>query len=302
MPARSLKYQLILLLLLPCLLAGTCPALAQSNDDLRVREAEALATEAKIFFKSKLFDKAAQKFLEAYTRSKSPALLYNAARAYQEAKLYPQALAIFQEYRQLPAIGDGGRRDADQQIAEINQQLQVLAQAQAEQHAREAKDQDKRDREIKEQARQERERQERLAREREQRNHDEGGKNVRDSGVPKVVLTPRPRQVPWLEVAASTSTLGISLITYLVARHEADLAFAMDGKVQTSQDITLYLAHANNATTWRAVSVGALAAGVLIAGYGAGQWLRRPEPAAANAQLFVVPIIGGAQATWSLSL
>lgn len=84
-------------------------------DDLERAEAKAL--EAKAFFKSQLFPQAAASYMQAYAISHKPATLFNAARSYEEAGLHAEAVALFEQYRQLPDVPADGRKDADERIA-----------------------------------------------------------------------------------------------------------------------------------------------------------------------------------------
>ena len=81
-----------------------------SKDDLAKAEAKAL--QAKFKFKAEAYAEAAELFLEAFTISKSPALLFNAARAFEEARRYKEARAAFEQYLGLPGLSDAGRADA----------------------------------------------------------------------------------------------------------------------------------------------------------------------------------------------
>ncbi len=79
--------------------AGTAAA---GPTDAELRRAEALATEARMFFKSKLYKDAALQFMEAFALSQRPALVYNAARAYEEADMLDKSIALFGHYQRLP--------------------------------------------------------------------------------------------------------------------------------------------------------------------------------------------------------
>ena len=79
--------------------------------------AEAKVVEAKAFFKSQLFRQAATSYLQAYAISRKPATLFNAARSYEEAGLPAEAMALFEQYRQLPDVPADGRKDAEERIA-----------------------------------------------------------------------------------------------------------------------------------------------------------------------------------------
>ena len=85
--------------------------------------AEAKVIEAKAFFKSALYQEAATSYLQAYAISKKPATLFNAARAYEEAKLYAKAIALFEQYVQLADTPADGRREANERIAHNHAEL-----------------------------------------------------------------------------------------------------------------------------------------------------------------------------------
>jgi outer membrane lipoprotein-sorting protein len=70
-------------------------AVAQAVTAADLKKAEAKAEEAKAYFKSQLFAEAADAFMEAFAISKRPDMMYNAARAQEEGKLYAKALALF---------------------------------------------------------------------------------------------------------------------------------------------------------------------------------------------------------------
>lgn len=97
-----------------CSLALWTPALAQSAADLERAEAKAL--EAQAFFRSGLFPQAATGFMHAYGISRRPEMMYNAARAYEEAKLHAESIALFEHYLTLPDAPEDGKRDARARI------------------------------------------------------------------------------------------------------------------------------------------------------------------------------------------
>lgn len=70
-------------------------------------EAEAYANRAVEHFKAGDFDKAAKLFMEAYARSHKPALVYNAARAYEEGGKVGDAAALFRLYLSISEDPDG---------------------------------------------------------------------------------------------------------------------------------------------------------------------------------------------------
>ena len=104
----------ILSYLLMCSILASSIAQAQSP-------AEAVAIQAKEQFKAGNFEAAAKLFMQAYAKSHTPALLYNAARAYEEAGKKGDALSLFRLYITLSADVDG-ILDARQPIAKLEAQ------------------------------------------------------------------------------------------------------------------------------------------------------------------------------------
>lgn len=115
-------------------LAWTCvqlparSALAQASKD-ELAKAEAKALQAKFKFKAEAYAEAAELFLEAFSISKSPALLFNAARAFEEAKRYKEARAAFEQYLGLPGLSDAGRADARAHLAACEAKIAEAAQS-----------------------------------------------------------------------------------------------------------------------------------------------------------------------------
>lgn len=101
----------ILVLILMCSLGAPSVALAQNP-------AEVVATQAKEQFKAGKFEVAARLFMQAYAKSHSPALVYNAARAYEEAGKKGDAISLFKLYSTLSDDADG-ILDARQRIAKL---------------------------------------------------------------------------------------------------------------------------------------------------------------------------------------
>lgn len=107
--------------------------------------AEATALEAKFKFKAEDYEGAARLFLQAFTVSRSPALLYNAARAFEEAGKLKQARAAFEQYLDLGGVTGAGRRDAKAKITALTKQIddakrKAAAQRQAQMNAKRAAD------------------------------------------------------------------------------------------------------------------------------------------------------------------
>lgn len=100
---------------------------AAENRASDTERAEAKVIEAKAFFKSALYPRAAESYLQAYAISRKPATLFNAARAYEEAKLLAESIALFEQYQQLADAPPDGRHDAGERIAHDRAQLAVAA-------------------------------------------------------------------------------------------------------------------------------------------------------------------------------
>ncbi len=94
---------------------------APSSGDRKLAESKAL--EAKVYFKRSLFREAAEAFMEAYSLSLAPDMMFNAARAYQEAKLPERALALFETYLTLDGVSEEGKTDAAARIATLKRQM-----------------------------------------------------------------------------------------------------------------------------------------------------------------------------------
>ncbi len=113
----TLLRRLLCLTLTVILVGVTTPArqaLAQSKDDLA--KAEALALQAKFKFKAGEFAAAAELYITAFTLGRAPALLFNAARAYEEGLRYREAKAAFEQFLSLAGSGESARDDAKARI------------------------------------------------------------------------------------------------------------------------------------------------------------------------------------------
>lgn len=89
-------------------------------------EAETLARTAKDLFAAKDFTAAATLFMKAYVKSHSPALVYNAARSYEETGDKAVAIATFRLYVTL-STDPNGIKDAKDRMAKLEQD--VIAQS-----------------------------------------------------------------------------------------------------------------------------------------------------------------------------
>lgn len=95
-------------------------AVAQPASNADLERAEAKAIEAKVFFKSGLYAEAATGFMQAFAISRRPDMMFNAARAYEEAGMAAQAIALFEQYQQLADAPAEGKKDATARIAQQN--------------------------------------------------------------------------------------------------------------------------------------------------------------------------------------
>jgi len=73
------------------------PAASGGSTDAQ-SAAEALALQAKEKFRAKKFEEAAKLFMQAYAKDPQPPLVFNAARAYEEAGMNGEAAGLFRLY------------------------------------------------------------------------------------------------------------------------------------------------------------------------------------------------------------
>jgi tetratricopeptide (TPR) repeat protein len=104
-PASRLPQCLTFLILL--LSTAEVAHAAPASGTPAVAEAEAFATRAKELFKARDFQRSAKMFMQAYALSHEPALVYNAARAYEEAGMAGDAASLFRLYISLTDDADG---------------------------------------------------------------------------------------------------------------------------------------------------------------------------------------------------
>lgn len=98
------------------------PAFADARTD-----AEVLATRAKALFHAKSYAQAADLYLAAYAKSHVPLMLFNAARATEEAGNLAEARALFLEYARLEAITPAERKDALRRADDLRLRLDQQA-------------------------------------------------------------------------------------------------------------------------------------------------------------------------------
>ncbi|MBM4342937.1 MAG: hypothetical protein FJ100_06130 [Deltaproteobacteria bacterium] len=197
--------------------------------------------------------------MEAYTLARRPTLIYNAARAYQEAGNVDKALALFRAYRGLPDVNDAGRADADARIAVLEKQ--VAERKSAEEAARQA--QEKLERDRKEKLAREAQERERAARDKEAREREARDAALKAKLKAEADKPPLRRGFP---TAAAAATAGFGVVgggLYAVALFEAGQARDLEPNLRSDADGKAYLAHVERATILRNVAIGA---GVLAAG------------------------------------
>lgn len=252
--------------------------------------------------------------MEAYSLVKRPALLFNAARAYEEAGLYAKAVALFKAYQGLADAPADGKADAAARIqrleaviaerkaaeeakaAEAQRQAQAdEARKQAQQREAEAARQAQQDQQAKQaqQAQQARDAQRaqqvRDAQEAERRAQQQGGR------APSLVKPAAPAEapLPWVAIASTSVAAVGGAVLYGLALAEQAAADDLEPHLKTQADKQTYLDHAANYDKFRysAIGVGIVAAGLgAWAGYELYQ--RSASPAKASAagwQLQVLP-------------
>ncbi len=94
-----------------------------------IKAAEQIASEARIAFTARHFDVAAAKYFEAYSLSKKATMLFNAARAKQEARKFVDARELYRIYVTLPKINSEGIKDANARIAECDAEMPKIESA-----------------------------------------------------------------------------------------------------------------------------------------------------------------------------
>lgn len=108
------------------LLATACPATAHAAKPNPQQEAEELASRAKAEFKAGQFEQAAKDFMAAYGRSKNAALVFNAARSYEEAGKHGDAAVLFRLYLSISDDADG-MRDAQARLERMEEAAKAKA-------------------------------------------------------------------------------------------------------------------------------------------------------------------------------
>lgn len=269
---RCLPVLLALVMSLALCLPG---AASGTPTEFDLKNAEALATEAKVYFRTKQFDKAADKFMQAFGVSKKPALLYNAARAYEEAGKLQQAVAMFTHYRSLAAADVAGKGAAARKIESLSAQIKRAKEAEKK---RMASAQKEREREIKVVA--------------PPRATASSAASAPSSSAAKrpalVTATKDERRRP---TSAKTTVAGKAFPLWRAVGAGSSLLFAgasyanayriatavAPSEVIDEASKSRYQSNAQSAQTWRIVAVAGAVAGVGLAAWAGWAWVTNAE-------------------------
>lgn len=264
----------------------TLPSLAvagESADPAELRKAEAAATEAKVFFKAGLYEKASAKFMEAFAISHRPSLMYNAARAYEEGLNYREAVALLKHYKELPDVGEDGRRDASERIARMESALAGQANDEAARRAEALRQEQRKAELLRQQMERDRLERERLAR------------LAQDPTATTSPATPPTRRISWPLVAASGGAFAVAGAMYGLALWEAGQG--SDIAPTSLDNVNAADGHFAEARLFRGFSIGFLVAGAGLAAWTLADWQLGPqEPekkVVIQARAGVLPVAGG---------
>ena len=86
-----------------------------ANDEMERADGKLIAGNA--FFSSHLYPQAADAYLQSFAARHKPASLFLAARAYEEAKRFAEAIALYEQYLLLADAPAAGKADASERIA-----------------------------------------------------------------------------------------------------------------------------------------------------------------------------------------
>ncbi len=284
---------------------------AEEPTEAELGRAEALATEARMFFKSKLYKDAAIQFMEAFALSRRPALVYNAARAYEEGGMLDKSVALFGHYERLPDVDEDGRKAAAKRRLALSA---IVDKRRAEEKARQD-DKAKQEEAAKRRAaaaaaRKEREHKARLEDDRKraaaaqaairaaaERHHAE---LKRQEQLRLRQERARERVPIWRTVGAGTAFVAGGVF-YLQA---LDLAGQMSAAEVKGEDAKAsYQQLESDARLWQGLAIGAAVVGVGVGAWAAWDWLA-DEPATSgksSASWIVMPASDGG-VRWTLHL
>ena len=259
------------------------------------KEAEAKAIEAKFYYARGLFREAAETFFVAFTLSNRPDMLYNAARAYEQAKLLEKAKALYESYLLLPGVSDDGKKDAQARIAAINQLQSAVSQPAHSAPAPDAvpKSGPGQPSPTKPEPAK-----------------PEPARTVpAPAGPAAVVVAPPPMVGPaqsgatvgaWIAVGGGSASIVASAVLYGLARNNATKANNQDFGAPDAA--TAYNQRFDKAQTERTAAIACAVIGAGAAGWGAWSLWRahKTAPPARSTHWWVAPAPGGfaAGATW----
>jgi tetratricopeptide (TPR) repeat protein len=244
-------------------------------------QAEAKALEAKAYFTQGLFEEAAMAFMEAFAISRAPDMMFNAARAYEEAKRPEKARALFKTYVGLDGVSDQGRQDAARRIALLEEQL---AKDSAATEPLAAGDGAAKDSPV------------HLADPATSSSPGSGDAKAATGGaVPRAQGGARARSevdaLGWGVLAGGGALMAVAGLVYLGALSTANDANALE--VDSLQDAKDYNKAFDKAEQMRAVSVGLVAAGAGLAAWGAWRLWLRPGDRLENSAFWLAPSLHG---------
>ncbi len=263
-----------------------------------LERAEALATEAKAYFKGKLYKQAATGFMEAYAIARKPPMVFNAARAYEEAREPRRALALFQMYLTLADVSDEGRADAGTRITDLEAVVAAAERASA-QADREAAAADRA-------ATKGQEADGAKASPPADPRKDKNGaavlppKNDAQGTERKQPLAVAAKPFPlWRSVAAG-SLLLFGAAAWVNARR-VGAEMTLDDVVDEAS-LAAYQDMRGEARVWQGVAVGSAVVGLGVGAWAAWDWFLGPPPAAPAAPAWrLLPQTDGRTLGWALS-
>lgn len=220
-------------------------------------------------------------FMEAFAISRAPDMMFNAARAYQEAKRPDKARALFKTYMGLDGVSEQGRLDAQRQLALLEEQL-AKESGPAEPLA----------------------------------TGDGAAKNpqvqlpdspTNSSSGSAVAQAPAGGSVPptreggrgrsevdalgWSVLAGGGALMAVAGLVYMGAYSTAKDANALE--IDSAQDAQDYNDAFDKAEQMRNVSVGLVAAGAGLAAWGAWRLWLRPGDRQENSAFWLAPSLSG---------
>ncbi|MBI5609419.1 MAG: hypothetical protein HY902_11125 [Deltaproteobacteria bacterium] len=291
-------------------LLGSPPlAAARGDDPAVVRKAEAVATEAKLLFQQKAYEAAAERFMEAYTLVQRASLIFNAARAYQEAGVVHKAIALFKAYMELPDATDDGKADAARRIATLEAALRareakpVLPPPKVEPPPTPKPEAAPLPAPATPAA----------AAPPVAAKGGLAGKSKPGANQDKVIGPPPPRPFPWASAAATGGLMVGTGVMYGLALSEALAAHDMESSLRTTEQSQQYQDHVNRAQIFRGAAVAAGSLAVVAAAWlGWELWgpaAPPPKKGEDNQQgskktsslWMAVPTVDGAAVSWTLA-